>query len=53
MEVQKAFDFYKSWYFVVPILCVVLAITMNGASSKPKKKQDQPQEKEKEKEKSS
>lgn len=46
MEIRKAFEFYKSWYFIVPVLSVVLAIVLNTGSSKPKKKQEPSQEKE-------
>jgi hypothetical protein len=38
MEIRKAWYFYQTWYFIVPILSIILAITLNGASSKSKKK---------------
>lgn len=38
MEVQKVWYFYKTWYFFVPIVSVVLALTLNGASTKAQKK---------------
>jgi hypothetical protein len=38
MEVEKVWIFYKSWYFIVPIVSLVLAITLNGASTKSTKK---------------
>jgi hypothetical protein len=44
MEVQKVWYFYKTWYFVVPITAVVLALTLNGASTKSTRKQDPSQE---------
>lgn len=40
MEVRKVWLFYKSWYFVVPIVSVVLALTLHGESKKPSKKDD-------------
>jgi hypothetical protein len=40
MEVAKVWYFYKTWYFIVPIVSVVLALTLNGASTKTKKKQE-------------
>ncbi|CAF0959983.1 unnamed protein product [Adineta ricciae] len=47
MEVQKVWYFYKTWYFIVPIASVVLALTLNGASTKKssKKPEAPPQEK--------
>ena len=39
VEIQKVWYFYKTWYFCVPIISIILAITLNGASSKYKKKQ--------------
>lgn len=47
LEIRKAWQFYQSWYFSVPIICVILALTLQGASSKPSKSREQPQEKEK------
>ena len=49
MEIRKAWYFYQSWYFIVPILSVFLALLLSGASSKPRKTQQPPQEKEREK----
>jgi hypothetical protein len=49
MEVQKVWYFYKTWYFIVPILSVVLALTLNGASTKNTKKPEPSQETEKKK----
>jgi len=40
MEIRKAWYFYKTWYFIVPIISIILALTLNGASSKPKKTQE-------------
>ncbi|CAF1240552.1 unnamed protein product [Rotaria magnacalcarata] len=39
MEIQKVWYFYETWYFIVPIVSVILALTLKGASSKPKKNQ--------------
>ena len=36
IEVHKVWYFYKTWYFIVPVLSVVLAVTLNGASTKTK-----------------
>jgi len=49
MEIQKAWDFYVSWFFIVPIISIVLALVLNGASSKSKKNQKPTQDKEKSK----
>jgi uncharacterized membrane protein YgcG len=49
MEVRKVWYFYKTWYFIVPIVSVILALTLNGASRTQTKKQDQSQETEKKK----
>jgi hypothetical protein len=49
MEIRKAWYFYKTWYFIVPILSIILALTLNGASSKSKKPQELPKEKEQKK----
>ncbi|CAF0995792.1 unnamed protein product [Adineta ricciae] len=38
MEVRKVWYFYQTWYFIVPIASIVLALTLNGASSKSKDK---------------
>ncbi|CAF0824035.1 unnamed protein product [Adineta steineri] len=38
MEVQKVWYFYKTWYFIVPVVSVVLALTLKGASTKDAKK---------------
>ncbi|CAF0911884.1 unnamed protein product [Rotaria sordida] len=46
LEIRKAWYFYKSWYFIVPIVSIILALVLNGASSKPKKKQKSSQGKE-------
>lgn len=40
MEVPRVWLFYKSWYFIVPIVSLILAITLNGASTKSTKKQE-------------
>jgi hypothetical protein len=40
MEIRKVWYFYKTWYFIVPIISIILALTLNGASSKPKKTQE-------------
>jgi len=42
MEVEKVWYFYKTWYFIVPIVSIVLALTLNGASTKQTKKQEAP-----------
>ncbi|CAF2769942.1 unnamed protein product [Rotaria sp. Silwood2] len=47
LEIRKAWYFYKTWYFIIPIMSIILALVLNGASSKPKKKQEQQLEKEK------
>jgi hypothetical protein len=49
MEIRKVWYFYKIWYFIVPIISIILALTLNGASSKTKKDHEQPQEKERKK----
>jgi hypothetical protein len=49
MEVRKVWYFYKTWYFFVPVLSIVLALTLNGASTKSSKKQEPSQETEKKK----
>ncbi len=49
MEVQKVWYFYKTWYFIVPIVSVILALTLNGASTKQMKKQESSKETKKEK----
>lgn len=49
LEVRKSLYFYQTWYFSVPVICVILALTLQGGSSKPSKTRDQPQEKEKRK----
>jgi len=40
MEIRKVWYFYKTWYFIVPVVSIILALTLNGASSKPKKNQE-------------
>jgi len=35
MEIRKAWYFYQTWYFIVPLISLILALTLNGASSKP------------------
>ncbi len=45
MEIRKVWYFYKTWYFIVPIISVILALTLNGASSKSKKNQEPSHEK--------
>jgi len=48
MEIRKAWYFYKTWYFVVPITIITLALVLNGASTKKQnKKQTQEVEKDK------
>jgi len=47
MEVAKVWYFYKTWYFFVPIISLVLAITLNGASTKSNRKTVPAQEKDK------
>jgi len=49
MEVRKVWYFYQTWYFIVPITSVILALTLQGASTKGAKKPDTPQELEKKK----
>jgi hypothetical protein len=49
LEIRKTIYFHKTWYFIVPILSIILALTLNGASSKTKKDHEQPQEKERKK----
>jgi len=38
LEFRKVIYFYQTWYFAVPIIVVVLACILPGASSKPKPK---------------
>ncbi|CAF0960371.1 unnamed protein product [Adineta steineri] len=47
MEIRKAWYFYQTWYFSVPILSIILALTLNGSSSKSKQSSSSSQEKEK------
>jgi hypothetical protein len=49
MEVRKVWYFYQTWYFTVPIISILLALTLNGASSKSKKNQEPQQEKQRKK----
>ncbi len=42
MEVRKVWYFYKTWYFIVPVVSIVLALTLNGASKKETKKKEPP-----------
>jgi hypothetical protein len=49
MEIRKVWYFYQTWYFTVPIVSIILALTLNGASSKSNKNQEPSQEKEKKK----
>ncbi len=42
MEVRKVWYFYKTWYFIVPVVSIVLALTLNGASTKETKKKEPP-----------
>jgi hypothetical protein len=43
MEIRKVWYFYKTWYFIVPIVSVILALTLNGASTKTTKKPEPPE----------
>lgn len=43
IEVRKVWYFYKTWYFIVPVVSVVLALTLNGASTGATKKPAPPQ----------
>lgn len=52
MEVRKVWYFYKTWYFIVPIASVVLALTLNGASTKKSSKKPEVAAQEKDKKKS-
>lgn len=49
MEVRKVWVFYKSWYFIVPIVSVILALALQGESKKPTKKGESAQDSEKKK----
>jgi hypothetical protein len=49
MEIRKVWYLYKTWYFIVPIISIILALTLNGASSKPNKRQESPQDKQQKK----
>jgi hypothetical protein len=40
MEVRKVWYFYQTWYFVVPVVSVVLSLVLQGASTKPTRKQE-------------
>ncbi|CAF5147588.1 unnamed protein product, partial [Rotaria sp. Silwood1] len=49
LEIRKTLYFYQTWYFIVPIISIILALVLNGASSKPKKKHVQSAEKQRKK----
>ncbi|CAF3143433.1 unnamed protein product [Rotaria socialis] len=43
MEIQKVWYFYKTWYFFVPVVSVILALTLNGASTKSSTNKQEPE----------